>query len=65
VPLCFTIACGDLWRLQHPDGSTARAMIVPHGFGCTLVWWVDERVEGAKEFPGWAPAIAAAEGMRF
>jgi hypothetical protein len=53
-----------IWRLQHPDGSRARAMIVPHGFGCSLVWWVNEQVEGAEEFPEWQPALDQADELR-
>jgi len=39
-------------------------MIVPHGFGCTLVWWIDERVEGAQEFPDSQLALNRAEELR-
>ena len=46
-----------LWRLHHPDGRVARAVTVPHGFRCTLVWWINETVEGAEEFEEWEKGI--------
>lgn len=53
-----------LWRLQHPDGSSARAMLVPHGSGCSLVWWVNERIEGAEEFEDSKAALKRSEQVR-
>ena len=53
-----------LWRLQRREGSVARALILPNGFGCTLVWWVDEQVRGAQEFPDWESALTAADKFR-
>jgi hypothetical protein len=60
-------ACAEpttLWRLKHPDGSVARAVLVSHPLGCTLVWWINDKVEGTGEFVEAAPAIAAADGLR-
>jgi hypothetical protein len=30
--------------------SAERAMIVSHGFGCALIWWVNEQLGVAEEF---------------
>ena len=53
-----------LWRLRHADGHTARAVLVPHGHGCSLAWWVDEQVEGAEECKEWAQGLDVAERVR-
>ena len=53
-----------LWSLRHPDGRLARATLIPHGFGCTFVWRIDESVKGLQEFRDWKPAIQRADRLR-
>jgi hypothetical protein len=52
------------WRLRRGDGSTARATVLPHGFGCSLIWWVNERCEGAEEYADWTDALTKAGDVR-
>lgn len=46
-----------LWRLQHPDGRTAHAVIVPRGFDTCAAWFTNERPEEARDFKSWDDAL--------
>lgn len=34
-----------LWEGRLPDGQTTKIAVVPRGRGCTVVWFVGERLE--------------------
>jgi hypothetical protein len=53
-----------LWRLRHPDGRQAPAMLVPNGFGCSFIYWLNQTIESADEFSGWASGIQHADRLR-
>jgi hypothetical protein len=53
-----------VWRLRRGDRSTARATVLPHGFGCSLIWWVNEQCEGAVECTDWTDALTKAGDVR-
>jgi hypothetical protein len=53
-----------LWRLYRDGGTKARAMLVPHGRTCTLLWWIDECLASARECSDWALALTLAETLR-
>jgi hypothetical protein len=53
-----------LWRARTPDGRAAHATIVPSGFVCTVVWFVNGEPMGGQEFPEWEDALAFAERLR-
>lgn len=38
-----------LWRLRRSATDTARATVVPHWQYATVLWWVNERLEGAVD----------------
>jgi hypothetical protein len=53
-----------VWRLRRRDLSTARATVLPNGFGCTLIWWVNEQCEGAADDAEWTEALTKAQDVR-
>jgi hypothetical protein len=52
-----------MWRLRR-NNQTAHAMVVPHKMQTTLLWWIDERIDGAEDFVEWDGALARADVVR-
>jgi hypothetical protein len=40
-----------LWEGPLPDGQQGRIVVVPGGTGCTVVWFVGERIEAVADRP--------------
>ena len=54
-----------LWRLQHPDGRKAHAVIVPRGCDNCAAWLINERPEEARDFNEWDAALRWLDATRF
>jgi hypothetical protein len=52
-----------IWRL-HREGEAARAVIVPHTLQTTLVWWIDDHIDGAEDLLEWSGALERADAVR-
>jgi hypothetical protein len=52
-----------IWRL-HREGEVARAVIVPHTLQTTLVWWINDQIDGAEDFLEWSGALERADAVR-
>ena len=52
-----------IWRLRR-EGEAARAVIVPHTLQTTLVWWIDDHIDGAEDFLEWSGALERADVVR-
>jgi len=53
-----------LWRVEHPNGRTASARLVPSGEKATLMWYAGGDVVGSEEFDDVASAMKRAEELR-
>jgi len=53
-----------LWRLRHPDGRLARALIVPRWTDASGVWFINELSEDTKDFENWDTAVKWVEEVR-
>jgi hypothetical protein len=53
-----------MWRLGRASKETACAVIVPTRRDATLLWWVNSKIAGVRDFPGLSEAVAAAEELR-
>jgi hypothetical protein len=53
-----------LWRLRHPDGDVARAMLIPGSPTSTLVYFVNDQFERGENFAEWGPAVEQAERVK-
>ena len=54
-----------MWRMQHRDGRWAHAVIGLQDHGASVVWFVNGRPLGARDFDDWAAAIQWSDRMRF
>jgi hypothetical protein len=50
----------EVWRVRQSDGRVAHATVVPNGFCCSLVWFVNGVVVGGEDRPDWETAVARA-----
>lgn len=46
-----------LWRMQRPDGLLSHAVINPRSDGAIVVWFINGRVLGYRNFDDWATAL--------
>lgn len=46
-----------MWRMQRADGSTAHAVIGPRPEGAVLVWFLNGRPLGYRDFGDWSGAL--------
>ena len=53
-----------LWRLFLADGRTASATLAPTAFACAVVWYLDDDLQDAAQFPDREAALAWAEDVR-
>ena len=53
-----------LWRLRRPDGSRARATIIPGVPASTLVFFVNDRFERGENVSDWEPALRRADEVK-
>jgi hypothetical protein len=53
-----------MWRMQRGDRQAAKAVIGPVADGACVVWFLNGRPLGMREFSEWAGAIAWSDQMR-
>lgn len=46
-----------LWRMKRPDGLQSHTVISPGPDGAVIVWFVNGRPLGFREFVNWTSAI--------
>ena len=46
-----------MWRVRHPDGRTAHALIIPHRATASALWSIGDMPEKARDFRTWRAAI--------
>jgi hypothetical protein len=53
-----------LWTLRTPQGTVARAVLIPQGRVVILAWFLDDQPEGAEDFRSREAAMRRAEELR-
>jgi hypothetical protein len=53
-----------LWRLANPEGTVARATLIPGVPRSTLCFFVDDELERGENFSEWDQALERAEKVR-
>ena len=46
-----------MWRMQRADGSSAHAVIGPRPDGAVVVWFINGRPLGFRDFDDWTGAL--------
>ena len=46
-----------LWRMQRGDGAMSHAVIGPRSTGAILVWFINGRPLGCRDFGEWTSAL--------
>ena len=46
-----------MWRMRRHDGLISHALRGPHAGGATLVWFLNDRPLGYREFADWTRAL--------
>ena len=54
----------ELWRLRLPGGADAYAVLAPTADTCAVVWYLEDDLQDAAEFPEREAALAWAEDVR-
>jgi hypothetical protein len=50
--------------MRLKDGRAARATVVPMGDVISVVWFINDVVQGAEDYPDWASAVRRAGQVR-
>ena len=53
-----------MWRMRRADGQTSHVMIGPHSKGAVVVWLVNGRPLGHRDFGEWTSAIRWSEQLQ-
>jgi hypothetical protein len=53
-----------MWRMQRPDSLVMHAVIAPTARGANVMWFVNTRLLGMREFADWGEAITWSERIR-
>jgi hypothetical protein len=53
-----------MWRLRHPDGRSAHAVIVPTGSTASAFWFMLSTPQASLDFNDWRDALAWATEVR-
>ncbi|MGD9902080.1 MAG: hypothetical protein AB7U83_01320 [Vicinamibacterales bacterium] len=46
-----------MWRMTRPDGQTSHAILDPRQAGASVVWFVNDRPLGIRDFKDWTSAL--------
>jgi hypothetical protein len=46
-----------MWRMRRADGQMSHAVIAPRPDGATVMWFVNSRLLGYRQFDDWTGAI--------
>ena len=53
-----------MWRMWRADGLSSHAVIVPRGCGAVVVWYLNERPVGSRDFGDWSDALRWSDQMQ-
>ena len=53
-----------LWRMRRADGLLSHAVIDPRSDGAVVVWFVNDRPVGHRDFGDWTSALRWSDQMR-
>jgi hypothetical protein len=53
-----------MWRMRRADGLSSHAVIGPRLDGAVVVWYINGRPLGYKDFADWASALRWSEQMQ-
>lgn len=53
-----------LWRMQRPDGRLSHAMIGPRSNGAVIVWFINDRPVGYRDFDNWTAALGWSDRLQ-
>lgn len=53
-----------LWRMQRPGGQVSHTVINPRSDGALVVWFVNGRAMGFRDFVDWTSALRWSDQLR-
>lgn len=53
-----------MWRMRRDDGSQSHAVIRPLSHGAVVVWFINGRPLGFKDFSDWTSALLWSDRMQ-
>jgi hypothetical protein len=53
-----------MWRMRRADGLLSHAMIAPRAAGAVVVWFINDRPLGYRDFGDWSGALRWSEQMQ-
>ena len=53
-----------MWRMRRADGLLSHAVIDPHSNGAIVVWFVNGRPLGYRDFGDWGSALRWSDQMQ-
>lgn len=53
-----------MWRMQRAGGLTSHAMIGPRPGGAVVVWFLNGRLLGSRDFNDWTSALRWSDLMQ-
>ena len=53
-----------VWRMQRTDGQSSHAIIGPRLNGVAVIWFVNDRPLGYRDFDDWTSALLWSERMQ-
>jgi len=53
-----------MWRMRRSDGRCAHAVIGFEGRGAWVIWFLNDRPIGVRDFEDWSSAIQWSERMQ-
>jgi hypothetical protein len=54
-----------MWRMRRADGLSAHAVIGFQGRGAWVIWFLNDRPIGIRDFDSWRCALQWSERMQF
>ena len=53
-----------MWRMQRADGQSSHAVIDPRLDQVAVIWFVNDRRLGSRDFDDWTSALLWSEQMQ-
>ncbi len=53
-----------MWRMSRADGQSSHAVIDPRPGGAAVIWFVNDRPLGYRDFDDWTSALLWSERMQ-
>ena len=53
-----------MWRMRRADGLSSHAVISPHPDGAFVVWFINGRPLGSRDFGDWTSALLWSDQMQ-